>query len=370
MKVFLSVASLDSRYGGPAFSVMHLANALAKKNLDVCLWAADRSRPNTINLDELHPQLQLPVGSLDAALAQFGIPDIFHDNGIWWAHNRHIARRSQKFGIPRLVSLRGMIEPWALQHKRWKKFWAWHLYQHRHLQMATCFHGTALKEAEHARKLGLSPHCFTIPNGVDIPSVPTISRLVDRSKPLTALFVGRLHPVKGLEPLIEAWSQVRPQGWQVKIAGPDENNYQAQLQTTIDRHSLNAQFEFLGLVDPTQKKALLEQADLLIQPSYTENFGMAIAEALAHGVPVLTTTGTPWAQIAEAGCGWWVAPTVPSFVTTLAQATTIDRVELARMGQIGKSLITDNYSWTSVANCFLDVYQQMLTADPLPKTKT
>jgi glycosyltransferase involved in cell wall biosynthesis len=371
MRIFLSVASLAAHYGGPARSVLGLAKALGQANVEVGLWAADSSQPIGLNSDDSFSRLQLLQGTFASAIAEFGQPDILHDNGLWWAHNRQISRYSQCCKIPRIVSLRGMVEPWAMQHKRWKKILAWHFYQQKHLQMATCFHGTADKEAQHAKELGLLPRCFTIPNGVDLlnspsvvstPSLPTASVALKPNdlKTQTALFLGRLHPVKGLEPFIEAWAQVYPKNWQVQLAGPDENGYQARLQTLLERQGLTDQFEFLGSVDNKQKVALLKQANLLIQPSYSENFGMSIAEALASGVPVLTTTGTPWEIIAQAGCGWRVPLNLESLAEAIKQATDCSPSQLQAMGRIGQRQIADNYSWTSVASHFLETYQWML----------
>ena len=360
MRVFLSVASLASYYGGPARSVSGLAKILADSGLDIGLWAADQSFPAAFKSDQIPAQLTILQGTFEQAIAQFGWPDIFHDNGLWWVHNRKIARVAHAYNIPRMVSLRGMIEPWALNHHRWKKALAWQLYQRRHLQIASCFHGTASKEADNAKKLGLSPRCFVIPNSIDITVPAYFPHQQSSSGTRVALFLGRLHPVKGLEPFIAAWAQVRPQGWTVKFAGPDENNYMEKLKTRLTNLDLLEQFEFLGSVEGVQKASLMQQADLLIQPSYSENFGMSIAEALAYGVPVLTTTGTPWSQIAEKGCGWWVPLTHENLVAAIQQETAYDVEQLQKMGANGKALIQNQFSGTHVSRCFVNAYEWML----------
>lgn len=358
MKVFLSVASLAAHYGGPARSVLGLAKALSQSDVQVGLWAADRSYPIAFDSADWVPKLQLFQNSLEQSLSQFGAPDILHDNGIWLAHNRQIARFSQRHKIPRIVSLRGMIEPWAMQHSGWKKRLAWPTYQRKHLQSATCFHGTADKEAIHAKELGLSPRCFIVSNGIDLLEELPISASI-LPQPQTALFLGRLHPVKGLELFIEAWANCSPKNWKVMLAGPDENGYQSRLKALLEKKNLTHQFEFLGSVDNQRKAELFQQVDMLIQPSYTENFGLAIAESLASGVPVLTTTGTPWEKIAETGCGWWVPATTEGLEEAIRQATACTKAELREMGDIGRSQVADDYSWTKIADQFLDIYQWM-----------
>ena len=136
-------------------------------------------------------------------------PDIVHDNGIWLPHNHSLARLAAHYNLPRVVSVRGMLEPWALAHKRVKKKLAWLAYQKRDLNRAAALHATADSEAEVIANLGLLPRVVVLPNGVDIPAVAAShSRAPDQ--PRTALFLSRIHPKKGLDRLIDAWNAVRP----------------------------------------------------------------------------------------------------------------------------------------------------------------
>src|SRR5207247_454433 len=109
----------------------------------------------------------------------------------------------------------------------------------------------------------------------------------------TALFIGRMHRVKGLMNLVAAWSEVRPKGWRMMIAGSDEDGYRGELEKAVARHGLVRAIEFVGPAEGEHKQALYRNADLFVLPSYSENFGMAIAEALANELPVVTTRGTP-----------------------------------------------------------------------------
>ena len=167
MKIFLAGTSFAPAYGGPAYSVSRLATEMASSGIEIGLWAPDQSVLDS-PLVAKRPGIQRLVGSAEEALSAFGRPDIIHDNGLWLAHNHRLARLAAAAGIPRVVSTRGMLEPWAMNHKRWKKRLAWWLYQKRDLVAAVAIHATAQSEADQLRRLGLKNPISIIPNGVDI----------------------------------------------------------------------------------------------------------------------------------------------------------------------------------------------------------
>lgn len=345
MKLFLAGASFDPSYGGPAYSVPRLGQALATLGLEVGLWAADGSAPadgggmGTVPLS----------GTLDAALTRFGAPDVIHDNGIWMPHNHEIARIAAKRRIPRVVSLRGMLEPWALGHRRAKKALAWALYQGRDLRSAALLHATAEIEEENARARGLKGPFCVIANGVDLPA--PVAGPADKPH-RTALFVSRIHPKKGLPMLLDAWAKLRPEGWRLEIAGPDEGGHSQEIAALIAELGLGEAVRLLGAVYGEAKTALFARADLFVLPTYSENFGIAIAEALAYGIPVLTTRGAPWKLLETHDCGWWVDPAEEAILQGLRVA--IDLPDGARrdMGRRGAAMVAERFDWGSIAMQF------------------
>ena len=362
MRVLLTATSLQTDYGGPAFSVSRLARALVDTGVQVGLWAADGSAPVTQLLPK-QTTVQRLAGSESEALEDFGSVDLLHDNGIWLPHNHHLAVLAEKRGIPRVVSIRGMLEPWAFRHKHAKKKVAWWLYQRRDLRRAQCHITTGEAEAGNVRRLELGVPIATIPNGVDVPEdrpprIETESMICGRAR--TALFLGRIYPIKGLPMLVEAWSRVRPVGWRLRIAGPDEAGHQKQVEKAVADAGLNDVISFLGPVDPELKSDLFWDADLFVLPTYSENFGMAIAEALAHGLPVLTTTGAPWPMLQETGCGWWVEPSVDGLAEGLRAATNSEPEMLQQMGEKGCSLVSKQFSWNRIASLMCSTYEQIL----------
>ena len=369
VKIFLSVTSLDRRYGGPAFSVGRLAAALAEASIEVGLWTPDGSAIDA-GLDVVPFAAANPVrklsGSLRNALTAFGTPDIMHDNGIWMPHNHYIARIAWRRGIARVVSTRGMLEPWATAHKRLKKAAAWRLYQKRDLEQAALLHATSEAEAANLRSRGLGRTVTVIPNGVDIPPLPDGATSKEKSSK-TALFVGRLYPVKGLPTLIKAWGRAMPTGWKLVIAGPDEAGHLGELKRLVAAQRLEQTISFVGAVAGDAKRSLFLDADLFVLPTHSESFGMAVAEALSYGVPVLTTTAAPWPLLEESGCGWRVAPDFEGMTHGLAAATSTERELLASMGERGREVVAERFKWNAVAARFSSEYTRIISENVRPR---
>jgi glycosyltransferase involved in cell wall biosynthesis len=199
-----------------------------------------------------------------------------------------------------------------------------------------------------------------IPNGVDIPDPITARFTSEARNPKTALFLGRLYPVKGLPDLVEAWSRVAPTGWRLVIAGPDEAGHLDELKRLVSARRLQQVITFAGPVTGEAKRSLFLTADLFVLPTRSESFGMAIAESLAHAVPVLTTTAAPWPLLEEHSCGWRVTPDVDGLADGLTSATSSDPQLLASMGQRGREAVIVQFKWENVAHRFAAEYARIL----------
>ena len=363
MKVFLAGTSLMPTYGGPAFSVSRLAMALADAGAEVGLWAADQS----VSVTPLLPArslVQRVVGTEAEALDRFGEMDIMHDNGIWLPHNHRLAVLAENRGLRRVVSTRGMLERWALSHKRFRKKLAWWVYQQHDLKRARCHIATGEAEARSLHLLALGVPIVTVPNGVDVPEErprgPSSGAKAFGDGTRTALFLGRIYPIKGLPMLVEAWARIRPQNWILRIAGPDEAGHQKQVERAVSAAGLGEVVSFTGPIEPEMKKSAFFDADLFVLPTHSESFGMVVAEALAHGVPVLTTTAAPWSILRERGCGWCVDATVDGMSEGLRQATSLDTEALRAMGTKGRTFVVTEFGWKRIADRMLSIYAEVL----------
>jgi glycosyltransferase involved in cell wall biosynthesis len=358
-----------------------LARALGTLGVSTEVVAAETSLSDSHRRHRRYLRLLSNAGFRDR-LKQRSRPDtLIHDNGVWLPSNHHAAAAARRFRIPFVVSPRGMLTPWAMSAGAWKKRLAWTAYQKRDVRSAALLHATSDQEAEEFRRLGLRNPIAIIPNGIDSPAdsnlrfpLSTFGESDSRSAPRTLLFLSRVHRKKGLLDLVHAWARLRApsplapssalpapcSNWRVVIAGPDEDGHQRQLEAAAAAAGVRDDFTFIGPVDDHAKWALYRSADLFVLPSYSENFGIVIGEALACGVPVITTRATPWREIEQHRCGWWIEPGAETLAAALREALSLSANELAQMGQRGRVLIQRSYSWTAAAQQMLAAYEWLL----------
>lgn len=284
---------------------------------------------------------------------------IAHDHGVWSLSNHVVAKCCREKRIRRVVSPRGMLLPWSMNHRRWKKRMAWWLYQYRDLKNAVAFHATSIDEAIELRRLGFSQPIAIVPNGVNLPKqVPSKST---RSGRRTVLFLSRIHEKKNLIGFCQAWADIKPdEEWRFLIAGPDEKGHAAVVRNTARSLGILDQIEFVGPVDDVQKWQLYVDADLTVLPTFSENFGITVAESLCMATPVITTTGTPWQELADREFGWWVAPDDKALAVALSDAISKTEAGLQDMGQNGQSWATGMFGWMNVAQRMSDFYRWLL----------
>ena len=289
---------------------------------------------------------------------------ILHDHGLWLPTNHAAARAASKLSRPRVVSPRGMLSPWALRHRRWKKWAAWRLYQRADLDTATVLHATSPAEAEEIRRAGRRQPIAIIPNGVAVP--PLVQRAGLGVTPRRALFLSRLHPKKGLGHLLAAWAAVRPPDWELIIAGPDEQGIGVGLARRAEELGVTGSVTFRGAVEDEEKWALYASAELFVLPTLSENYGLVVAEALASGLPVITTKAAPWPSLESHRCGWWIEVGVSPLIEALGAATRSSPQTLAALGERGRALVQQELSWPQVAAQMAAVYSWLAGISPLP----
>lgn len=366
LSVLHTVAGIYADRGGPSRSIPALCEAIA---------GAGTATTLVTRLD--HPEAPRPEGAgFTLRLAPPGVPayaravreeaeraQIVHDHGLWLASNVATGWAAIRSGRRLAVSVRGMLETEALSRKPLKKRVAWYLYQKALLAHAALLHATSDREVESIRRAGLRAPVALIPNGVRVPDTLPPRTTGTRRR---ALFLSRLHPIKGLPLLVDAWATVRPPGWELVLAGPDEGGHRADIERQVAEQGLADVVHFVGAVGDDEKWSLYRSADLVVLPTRGENFGLVIAEALGAGVPVLTTTGAPWPIVRERAFGWWVAPTVAALAAALADATSRPAADLVGRGARGRAYVLDTLGWPSIGARMADAYRWTLTGGSPP----
>lgn len=172
-------------------------------------------------------------------------------------------------------------------------------------------------------------------------------------------FVGRVHPIKNLPEIELAFARVRMEGWVLRIVGPDQDGHTAELRALAEKLGISGSVEFVGPKYGEELRREYAEADCFVLPSHSENFGSVVIEALAAGTPVVTTKGTPWKELEEYGCGKWVDVNVDAIEQALREMMTASDDERRKMGERGRRLVQEKYTWPVVASSMLDCYNTL-----------
>lgn len=385
MKILTFLTNIDQTKGGPSRSVPLFVLGLASEGIDVTLMVIKSDDMNLHLLENENVKVHLLPSiykkrDLESLLLRERY-DLIHGQCIWEPLFHQMRVLADKYQIPFILTPRGTLEPWSLLQNKWKKKVARWLYQDNDLSRCACIYATAESEAAHIRELGFKNPICIIPNGIETEGYPCRKDASIVKKQI--LFLSRVHPKKGIEVLIESFARLNNEfpEWQVLIAGNGEDNYRRSLRELVDRLGLKDRVRIIPPVFGEAKIALYQESSVFCLPSYSENFGMAVAEALSCGVPVITTNGTPWqllngeektmgASLDVLGnnrrSGWCIDLSVDNLERTLREAMKMNSSDLYEMGQRGSKLVKVNFNYRLVAKKNKALYEWIINNGEKP----
>ncbi len=366
MKIVILSSNLSNEAGGYAESSFLLRERLELIDNEVYLFGFWKSKYFNLNYqltDKINiflPGLirKFPFSYKYLKKIFWVRPQIIDIQGIWSSTSifnlfYHLISKT-----PYIVTPRGMLEKWALKQSYIKKKIFYFFVEKYHLRFASYLRATSDLEAKTFRQLGFDK-IVVIPNSIKIPKLKTKINYKRKRKRL--LFLGRLHPKKGLKELLKTWSHIQNayENWELLICGYDEDNYKKEIVKMIEKLNLKRVI-LKDFVTGKEKDELYSSADLFVLLSHSENFGLSIAEALSYRIPVITTTNTPWKKLSKYKCGWCIDLNVKSAVKTMKAAFEIDEKKKILMGRNGRRWMIREFSDQSIGTKMLKLYKKIL----------
>ena len=287
-------------------------------------------------------------------------PDMVHVNCCWMPACAFVQKIARKHYLKVVLTPHGMLEPWIIKRHYWtRKLPALLLYQKSAIKNADCLQATAESEKQNLLTLGYNSNIKVVKLGIDAESI-AVKTSWKKSKQM--LFLSRVHIKKGINYLIEAADILRDElhGYKIIVAGEGDADYVASLKQQIMDKGLQNIVQLIGGVYGDKKWELFQTSDFFVLPTHSENFGLAIAESLASGTPVITTVGTPWNDLNSSNSGAWIEIGTQPLVDALRRFLSLSDEELEIMGKNGRKLIETKYSAKVMAEEMMEVYHSIV----------
>ncbi len=386
LNVLHVTASMSPTWTGPAFAVAELTSELSRQGVGCEIVT---TRGYRVGSNPMSPP-GVPVHSFDAGLParlwtayakelsrfiddRAADYDLIHVHEVWHYPGYVALRAAARHQLPCVLSLHGGLSQWGLRQKALKKRIYRFVLQDRMLRNAGVLHAITRAEREQLARLGFATPTVVIPNGVvpaSFEALPEPAALTRRFPPLAGkrvvLFLGRLHPVKGLDVLVRSFATIarRFEDAALLLAGPDKFGTRQYLESVLRELGLLDRAVFTGMLTGRDKLAALSCAELLVLSSHTEALGIAALEAMAARLPVVVSEGCGFPEVAERGAGL----VVKTDETAIAEAVCrllADAPLRHRMGEQGRKLVCESYTWQITANQITNLYKSLMAGKPV-----
>jgi glycosyltransferase involved in cell wall biosynthesis len=381
MRVLHVTSGIDPVIGGPVTALVGWAEAQVRAGLDVSV-ASSWSRGQDLSLADHLRRAGVNVELIGPAVRRLGMwhprtrarlaplarrADVIHIHALWEDIQHQAARVARGLGVPYVVTPHGMLARWSLAQRATKKrLYMWARLRH-HLEAAAALHFTAAAERDEAALLGLGPMALVETLGLDLREFEVLpapgsfrtrhAAIGDRP---VVLFLSRLHPKKGLDLLIPAFARLRAADAMLVLAGPDQDGYAASVSRWVAEHRLHGRTLLTGMLYEGDRIAALVDADVFVLPSYQENFGVVVIEALASGTPVIISDQVNiHAEISAAGVGEVIRPDVTSLTGALDRWLRDDQLRKAAGGR-ARPFVFAHHDWDRIAERWVGHYRQIV----------
>lgn len=310
---------------------------------------------------------------LAADLARFA-PDVVHQHGLWLYQSIVAKRSSRQAGSRTVISIHGMMSPFAMRHSGMRKQVALRLYERGNIAAADCLHALSATEAEQARALGFENPICVIPNGIYLPDLDRFRSREDRSSSKrTLLYLGRLHPIKGVDDLLRGWARFKSQApnaadWQLVVAGWGDPGYRAELEALANSLELGEGVVFTGGQHGDDLWRTYAVADAYILPSRSEAMPMTILEAWACGLPVIMTPECGLEDGVACGAAVVTERDASSMGDAIGRIAAMSDSARTKMGAAGRRLVETRFTWERAAQKFDAVYSWLLNGGLAPES--
>jgi len=382
MRILHICSSLEAEWGGVAKAVNGLTQGLAKKGLDISIFAPLKGSSDMASSNGDGVKIvRFPEGTLSRFWKGYSWPlagalekevpgfDLVHIHGIWHYPNFCAYQAARSANKPFLVTIHGKLAPWCLNYKAFKKNLYAGLIQRRILEEASAIHAITEEEGRDISGFVDNKNIFCLTNGLNVEEFEKLpakkefeSLYPEVMGKKVILFLGRIHPVKGLDMLAKSFADILKTRKDIHlvIAGPDSNGYKDKIVEKLRGGDALKDTTFTGMLTGNKKLAALSRADLFILPSYSEVLGLSAIEAMACRVPVVVTKGCNFHEVERSGCGVVVEPDTAEISSAIMDL--LDDEPLRRdMGEKGLKLAKERFTWNRVCDEFIKVYEKILS---------
>lgn len=390
MKILHVIPSVAAIRGGPSKAILEMVKALIDKGIEAEIVTTNDNGPNLLNVPlkqrteykqvpiyffprfspDVHPVREFAFSSeLTAWLWQkIRNYDLLHIHAIFSYPSTVAMAIARQQRVNYIVRPLGQLCEWSLQQSALKKRIYLSVIEKANINSASILHLTSKLEQQELSRLNLNTQSFILPHGICIP--PTINHArvrlreylkVPADQPII-LFLSRLHPKKGLDYLIPALGKLTHHRFTFVIAGSGSPDYEAEVKSLVTSHGIDNCTYIAGFVEGEFKNLLMQGADLFALTSHSENFGVAILEALAAGLPVLVTDGVALADLVqEKKLGYVTELDVNKIVSVLQHALKYPE-EIKDISKRARQLISESYTWNQVASNLSSIYTNLTSS--------